>query len=94
MWGGWLFPSASRPNQHRGEQRGVFVLTFNTLFERELKKLINEAVENKKENLSTGMSTIDFPSYKHQIGIIAGLRMALEFCDEATTICNRIERGQ
>jgi hypothetical protein len=70
------------------------MLTFNTLFERELKKLIDEAVETRKENLSTGLSTIDFPTYKHQVGIIAGLCMALEACDEATTICNRIERGQ
>jgi hypothetical protein len=70
------------------------VLTFNSLFERELKKLIDEAVELRKENLSIGMSTIDFPSYKHQIGIIAGLRIALELCDEAIRTCDRIERGQ
>jgi len=89
-----LTPSASRPTIIEGVTEGVFVLTFNTLFERELKNLINEAVEDRKENLSTGLSTIDFPTYKHQVGIIAGLRMALEFCDEATKICNRNERGQ
>ena len=70
------------------------MLTFNTLFERELKKLIIAAIEDRKENLSTGLATIDFPTYKHQVGIIAGLRMALEMCDEAATICNREERGQ
>jgi hypothetical protein len=70
------------------------MLTFNTLFERELKKLIDASVEDRKENLSTGLSTIDFPTYKHQVGIITGLRMALDMCEEAITICNRIERGQ
>jgi len=70
------------------------MLTFNTLFERELKKLIVSAIEDRKENLSTGLSTIDFPTYKHQVGIIAGLRMALEFCDEATTICSRENRDK
>ena len=70
------------------------MLTLNTLFERELKKLIASAVEDRKDNLSTGLATIDFPTYKHQVGIIAGLRMAFEMCDEAATICNREERGQ
>ena len=68
------------------------MLTFNTLFERELKKLITAAIEDRKENLSTGLATIDFPTYKHQVGIITGLRMALEHCDEATTICSRENR--
>jgi hypothetical protein len=70
------------------------MLTFNTLFERELKRLIDETVEDRKENLSTGLSTIDFPTYKHQVGIIVGLRMALDLCEEATKICDRTERGQ
>ena len=70
------------------------MLTFNTLFERELKKLIVSAIEDRKENLSTGLSTIDFPTYKHQVGIITGLRMALELCEEATAICSREDRGQ
>ena len=68
------------------------MLTFNTLFERELKKLIASAIEDRKENLSTGLATIDFPTYKHQVGIITGLRMALEACDEATAICSRENR--
>ena len=70
------------------------MLTLNTLFERELKKLITSSVEDRKENLSTGLATIDFPTYKHQVGIITGLRMALEMCDEAAMVCNREERGQ
>jgi len=70
------------------------VLTYNSAFERELKKLIEKEVEERKENLSTGLATIDFPTYKHQVGIIAGLRIAFELCEDATIACNRIERGQ
>jgi hypothetical protein len=70
------------------------VLTYNSAFERELKKLIDREVEERKENLSTGLATIDFPTYKHQVGIITGLRMALDLCEESNAICNRIERGQ
>ena len=88
-----MTPSTIRPTNIEGEQRGVFVLTYNSVFEAELKKLIDQAVENRKENLANGMSVIDFPTYKHQVGIIAGLRMALELCDEATIICDRRERG-
>ena len=70
------------------------MLTFNTLFERELKKLITAAIEDRKDNLSTGLATIDFPTYKHQVGIISGLHMALELCNDATAICSRNERGE
>ena len=69
------------------------MLTLNTLFERELKKLIASAVEDRKDNLSTGLATIDFPTYKHQVGIIKGLRLALEVCDEAALAIERRERN-
>ena len=70
------------------------MLTYNSAFERELKKLIDREVEERKENLSTGLATIDFPTYKHQVGIITGLRVALGLCEDSNAICNRIERGQ
>jgi len=69
------------------------VLTYNRLFGSELKKLIEQAVEDRKENLSTGLATIDFPTYKHQVGIITGLRMAIAMFEEAVTICDRKERS-
>jgi hypothetical protein len=69
------------------------VLTYNSQFEKELKKLIELAIDEKKELVSTGLGTIDFPTYKHQVGIILGLRMALELCDEATLAIERRERN-
>jgi hypothetical protein len=69
------------------------VLTRNSQFEKELKQLIAQTIEEKKEFLSTGLSTIDFPTYKHQVGIILGLRLALEMCDEAVLAVERRERN-
>lgn len=62
------------------------MLTFNTRFEMELHKLIEQAIEERKEQLSTGLATVDFETYKHQVGIIRGLRLALELCEEAMKV--------
>lgn len=69
------------------------MLTYNSQFEKELKELLEQAIEDKKELVSTGLGTIDFPTYKHQVGIILGLRLALEMCDEATLAVKRRERN-
>jgi DNA gyrase/topoisomerase IV subunit A len=65
------------------------VLTYNSKFEKELKQLIQQAIEERKELLSTGLSTVDFETYRYHVGIIKGLRMAIELCDEATLIVER-----
>jgi hypothetical protein len=69
------------------------VLTRNAQFDKELRKLIEQMIEEKKELLSTGLGTIDFPTYKHQVGTILGLRLALEMCDEAMLALERRERN-
>ena len=33
-----------------------------------------------KNNVSNGMSVVDYSDYKHQVGKIAGLRTVLELC--------------
>ena len=65
------------------------MLTYNSKFEKELKKLIEQTIEERKELLSNGLSVVDFETYKHQVGIIKGLRIAIELCDEATLIIER-----
>ena len=65
------------------------MLTRNVLFRAELEKLINEEIRRLMENIVVGHATIDFPAYKHQVGIIDGLRVALELCDAAQTIVDR-----
>ena len=69
------------------------MLTHNSQFEKELKQLINQIVEEKKDLLSNGLSVVDFATYKHQVGIIQGLRLALEMCDEAALAIERRKRG-
>ncbi len=67
------------------------MLTYNSKFEKELKQLIQQTIEERKELLANGLSVVDFETYKHQVGIIKGLRMAIELCDEATLLIERRE---
>jgi hypothetical protein len=69
------------------------VLTHNAQFERELKQLITQTIEERKDTLSNGLAVVDYPAYKHHVGIIQGLRIALEMCDEATLAVERRKRN-
>jgi mannose/fructose/N-acetylgalactosamine-specific phosphotransferase system component IID len=55
----------------------------------ELKKMIEREIEQRKENLVTGHSVFDFPTYQFNAGFILGLRDALELCDEAEKEVNQ-----
>lgn len=59
---------------------------YQILYEIELKKLIEEEIGRIAENLTLGLSIVDFPEYKHQVGQIAALRKVLSMCDEVQTI--------
>jgi hypothetical protein len=69
------------------------MLTYQAFYQHELRKLIVGEAERLKENLSVGMSTPDFSAYRHQVGIIDGLRRALELMEEAESVANGAERG-
>ena len=69
------------------------MLTHNSQFEKELKQLISQTIDEKKDLLANGLSTVDFATYKHQVGIIQGLRIALEMCDEAALAVERRKRN-
>jgi hypothetical protein len=64
--------------------------TFNTLFQKELTKLITAEIEMLKENLTRVHHTdgFDFSAYKQIVGRIEGLRAALTHCEEADKIVN------
>ena len=68
--------------------------TYSSFYQHELSKLILEEVERRKEQLITASSTFDFPAYRHHVGIIEGLRTALELCDEAERLVNGGERDR
>jgi hypothetical protein len=59
--------------------------TYNNLFEDALKSLIAEEIEHLATNIVAGGPVVDYPSYKFEIGRVAGLRLALELCDTANT---------
>jgi len=68
------------------------MLTYQAFYQHELQKLILDEIERRKDNLSRGSSADDFPAYKHQVGIIEGLRMALQLSDDAESIANGAEK--
>ena len=64
--------------------------TYQAYYQYELKKLINENIERLKEGLvsSYQIEGFDFSGYRHQVGRVEGLRMALELCEETDAIVN------
>jgi hypothetical protein len=67
--------------------------TYASVFERELAKLMQQAIEKHKEELSSGLSIQTIESYREKVGKLAGLREALELFDEANDIVSKRERG-
>lgn len=64
--------------------------TYQAYYQYELKKLIAAEIERLKETLvsSYQITGFDFSAYRHHVGKVEGLRMALELCDEAEAIVN------
>jgi hypothetical protein len=59
-------------------------------FKNELIKLIQFEINDLTEKLVSGNSLADFAAYRHQIGIIKGLQLALELIVEAQTATDRV----
>jgi len=49
---------------------------------------VKDRYEDVRDNISAG-SAPDYPEYKHLVGVIQGLKMALDFMDEAHEIANQ-----
>ena len=64
------------------------MLTFHALYTEQYKKLIDEELQRLMESLTTNGAITDFSAYKHKIGVIEGLRRALELSEEADAIAN------
>lgn len=62
------------------------MLTYESHFEEKLKRLIEEAIDQLKENLTHSITIPDLSHYKEIAGKIAGLRTAIELCDEANKL--------
>jgi hypothetical protein len=66
------------------------MLTYSDMFEHELRKLIIAEVERLLENAGHGMGVEDYAHYMKIVGQIAGLRRALECCEEARLFINEL----
>jgi uncharacterized protein YaaR (DUF327 family) len=62
------------------------MLTYESHFEEMLKRLIDEEIDRLKENLTNSITIPDLAHYKEIVGQIAGLRKAIDLCDEANKL--------
>lgn len=69
------------------------MLSSQAFFQYELVKLIDAEIERLKENLTVSGATPDFQTFRHQVGVIDGLRLALELIGQAESALNGVERG-
>ena len=63
-------------------------LTFSAAVIQETAKLIEERIDELKNNLTNRGAVTSFDAYNARVGQIEGLRMALELCDEAVRKLN------
>jgi hypothetical protein len=62
--------------------------TYQTHYQYEIKKLIEEEIERLKNNMATNGIITDIGEYRYYVGQITGLRKALYLCDDAETVVN------
>lgn len=62
--------------------------TNHTFFQSELEKLIKAEIDRLKDKLVTAHATIEYPTYKYNVGMVQGLQSALELIEEAWSIVN------
>lgn len=60
------------------------MITSSSMFQFELVKLINARIEEKTQNLATGVAIQSIEQYREQVGRIAELKEVLELIDEAS----------
>jgi hypothetical protein len=68
------------------------VQTYSTLIEYEIGRLLEEAIADEIAILANG-SVDDIKDYKFRVGMIRGLKKALELMSEAETNVQSGERG-
>lgn len=66
-------------------------LTYQAHYAHLLSKAIQEDIRERTDALVTGHTAFDFPTYKYHVGVVEGLKRALELMIETE---NAIERGQ
>ena len=70
------------------------MLTNQAYYKHELQRSIIEEIERLRAIVTDSPSPIDdFSQYRHHIGLIEGLRRALELCEDVESTINGAERG-
>ena len=70
------------------------MLTFQSVFERELGKEITGRIAEIKDHMGAGMSVPTIEAYRMMVGEIRGLQWALEAFEVANEKAANAERGQ
>lgn len=66
--------------------------TYDTFWQKQFAKRLNEAAARESERIVTGNAT-DFADYKFQAGIVRGLNIAHELIEEVNTEIKKAEQG-
>lgn len=72
------------------------MLTYQAHFISQLKKMIREEIQRSTEIIANPNSAAipDYAQFRFHVGIVQGLRMAEELCDEAEAVIDgRDEKG-
>lgn len=69
------------------------MLTTSMVFKTELQKAIADAISFQTDKIINPHGASDFSEYKHYVGVVAGLRQALELIEEVESVINKRERG-
>jgi hypothetical protein len=65
------------------------VATYQTYYKHELNKLLEAEIERMTDKVVGSYQSItDFSDYRYHIGVIYGLRKAIELCDDAEAVIN------
>jgi len=59
------------------------MLTFNSVLDREFKKLVEEEIARLTETVLAPSGATDFAQYRQLVGRVAGLRRSIELIEEA-----------
>lgn len=64
------------------------MLTYQAHYQSELLKLLKTEIERMKDTIVMGHASLDYATYKYNVGIIQGLLRAIELADEAEAIAD------
>jgi len=65
------------------------MLTYSAHLQSVIEKLIREEIDMKTKMLVSAHQSLDFATYKHQVGVVQGLERALALVEEAESVVSK-----